>query len=181
MTEQYSIDIEKLSRSGIGPLAYLFADLKVSDDAAYFDEIRHLLLIPEKPKSLDEIQEELDSCIDDIIRYIKNKFKNARLQAERTFTSDITILKSNFEYAKRNGYFPQKLNVLTGKSGNFIVASTDYVSVCSHDILKIGSVIDSSGCYEIDSKLKIFLTKKPSFINKFFVRLFLNWKWRDND
>lgn len=181
MTEQYSIDIEKLSKSRIGPLAYLYADLKVSDDADYFDEIRHLLLIPEKPKSLDEIQEELDSRIDDIIRYTKNKFKNARLQAERTFTSDITILKSNFEYAKRNGQFPQKLNVITGVSDNILSFSSGYGTIYKHDLLKIGSVSDSSGYYEIDSKLKIFLTKKPSFINKFFVRLFLNWKWRDND
>lgn len=52
----YKFNIEKLKRSNIGVLANLYSDLEAPENADYFEEVRHLLMIPEKPKYLEEIQ-----------------------------------------------------------------------------------------------------------------------------
>ena len=51
---------------------------KVPEDADYFEEVRHLLLIPEEPKSLEDIQRDFETKIEDIVSLVKNKFKTAK-------------------------------------------------------------------------------------------------------
>ena len=71
----YKLDPEKLKGASQSILPYLFgSNLHYSEDFEYFDKIKPYLDIPEKPKTLDEIQQELDEKIDELIENTKNEF-----------------------------------------------------------------------------------------------------------
>ena len=61
MTEQpktpnfYPINFEKLKGESVGTILYFLGILSFSEDYEHFDKIKHLLIIPEPPKSLEEI------------------------------------------------------------------------------------------------------------------------------
>lgn len=66
MTEQskhYKINVNKLKWEPLGALPYLLGFIEFSEDYEYFEQIKHILNIPETPKSLEEIKQELDKSL----------------------------------------------------------------------------------------------------------------------
>jgi hypothetical protein len=50
---------EKLEQASIKEAAYLIAPMNIGEDYEYYDKVKHLLIIPEQPKTLEQIEEEL--------------------------------------------------------------------------------------------------------------------------
>jgi len=91
----YDVDTAKLTSIKDVEAVFSAIGLRVSETNENFDKVKHLLIIPEKPKTLDEIQQEFDEKIDKLIK----------------------ITKGQFEYSKINGryfkyYMPTKPNVI---------------------------------------------------------------------
>ena len=45
----YPVSIEKLQRASMREAAYLIAPVNIGEDYEYFDKVKHLLDIPDKP------------------------------------------------------------------------------------------------------------------------------------
>ena len=71
----YPVSIEKLMKASMREAAYLIAPVNIGEDYEYFDKVKHLLIIPEEPKTLEQISQELDEKIDALIKTTKEKFE----------------------------------------------------------------------------------------------------------
>jgi hypothetical protein len=56
----YPVSMEKLEQASMKEVAYLIAPMNIGEDYEYFDKVKHLLIIPEPHKSIEELQQELD-------------------------------------------------------------------------------------------------------------------------
>jgi hypothetical protein len=63
----YDVDTTKLTSIKDVEAVFCAIGLKVSETNENFDKVKHLLIIPEQPKTLDEIQQEFDEKIDELI------------------------------------------------------------------------------------------------------------------
>lgn len=158
----YSLDIEKLKTTSIGPLAYLYKDIIISEDAEYFEDIKHLLLIPEKRKSLDEIIKDHNKRFDNLIALTKIKYSclesyihNYRFPLWKMCEGNVTLTKGM---------------VLTCSN-----ASVSW-SKLEPDI-KLGAV-NPVGYYSLGSGLKFGVNKKPSIVERLLLKL-LGFEWTD--
>jgi hypothetical protein len=115
----YDVDTTKLT--SVKYIAALFdaMGLKVSETNENFDKVKHLLIIPEKPKSLEEIAQEFDEKIDELIENTKNKFYQSKYISEKLYDTKFDRIIENFKYAKENGFFPQ-IQTLTLDSSKFV-------------------------------------------------------------
>jgi hypothetical protein len=178
----YKFNIEKLKKTNIGVLANLYSELRVPEDADYFEEVKHLLIIPEEPKSLGEIQKDFEDKIDNIVLSVKNKYKMAKERAEKNYNRDLQVIRINFETAIKTGYFPQRISCVQYNSDNFLTtssASLSWTRSVTDSIFSIGSSSNSVGYYEISNTCRIFIDKKPNFITKTIVKLIFNWSWKN--
>jgi hypothetical protein len=191
MTEQqktpnfYPINFEKLKGESVDTIPYFLGILSFSEDYEYFDKIKHLLDIPEQPKSLEEIQQELDEKFEKLLVQTKRKFAVSKNIAEIRFEQFCHKQDNNFEYAKRTGEFPQYLYLST--SGNTAldngIVPNSYLAV-SNSGLQWGTEFrfgkgNMAGYYFVEPDVKFFRPKKPNFIVRFFMNKCLGFKWRD--
>ena len=102
----YDIDTNKIT--SIEDVRALFdaMGIRVSETNENFDKVKHLLIIPEKPKTLDEIQQEFDEKIDKLITITKGQFEYSKIYAEKGYDYKFDGIIKNFEYAKEHGHFP---------------------------------------------------------------------------
>ena len=99
----YPVSIEKLQRASMREAAYLIAPVNIGEDYEYFDKVKHLLDIPEKPKSIEELSQELNEKIDKLITKTKNNFYASKTFAESRYEKEFDKIFDNFEYAKESG------------------------------------------------------------------------------
>lgn len=158
----YSLDIEKLKNTSIGPLAYLYKDIIIPGDAEYFEDIKHLLLIPEKRKSLDEIIEDHNKKFDYLITSTKIKYfrlethiRNYRFPLWKTFGGNGTLTQSN---------------VLTCSNASVSWAKVEPALVVCSD--------NPVGYYSLGESLKVGVNKKPSKVRRLLLKL-LGFEWTD--
>ena len=193
MTEQlklkspnfYPVNFEKLKVERIDTIPYFLGILSFSEDYEYFDKIKHLLDIPEQPKSLEEIQKELDEKFDKLLVQTKRKFDVSKQRAEYRFEQFCHKQDADFEQAKRTGEFPQYFYLSTSGNvllGNGIVPNS-YLTV-GNSGLQWGTEFrfgkgNMVGYYFIEPDVKFFRPKKPNFIVRFFMNKCLGFKWRD--
>jgi len=78
----YPVSVEKLQQASMREAAYLIAPVNIGEDYEYFDEVKHLLDIPEPPKSLEELQQELDDKFEELWVRTKLKFDTSKQTAE---------------------------------------------------------------------------------------------------
>jgi hypothetical protein len=62
----YPVSIEKLQRASMREAAYLIAPMNIGEDYEYFDKVKHLLDIPEKP-NMKEVSEK-NQLINDALK-----------------------------------------------------------------------------------------------------------------
>lgn len=121
MTEPigYKLNPKKLKKAPQYITPYLFLGaFYYTEDYEYFDVIKPYLDIPEKPKSIEELSQELNEKIDKLITKTKNNFYASKTFAESRYEKKFDKIFDNFEYAKKTGAFPQYLSVATSGDAN---------------------------------------------------------------
>jgi hypothetical protein len=189
MTEQlkyYKINVDKLKWEKIDTLPYLLGLIEFPEDYEYFEQIRHLLDIPVKPKTLEELKEEFENTLDELLVKTKRKFAVSKENAEYKFKIKSDQANSRFEYAKKNGEFLQYLSLTT--SSNVRIDDSNvfnsYLSV-SNSALSWGTEFNlnpsknSVGYYFVVPDVKFNMTKRPNRIVQFFMRNLLGFNWVD--
>ena len=102
-TKWYDIDTNKIT--SIKDVKALFdaIGLKVSETNENFDKVKHLLIVPEQPKTLDEISQEFDEKIDNLIEVKKEKEmirQNLKTSLKELANGDVRPIDDVIEEAK---------------------------------------------------------------------------------
>ena len=172
----YDVDTTKLTSIKDVEAVFSAIGLKVSETNENFDKVKHLLVIPEKPKTLDEIQQEFDEKIDKLIEKTKRNFYASKLTAERNYEYKFDRISDNFEYAKEHGNFPLKLNLAYTTTG--LSAYTSPYTETSF-VIKQGN--KHEGYYTIGNQryLRYYMPDKPNRLVRFFMKTCLGFYWVD--
>ena len=174
----YPVSIEKLMKASMREAAYLIAPVNIGEDYEYFDEVKHLLDIPEPPKTLDEISQELDEKIDALIKTTKEKFEYSKVVAEKRYKYKFDKIFENFLYARDKGQFPPKLTITIGDGlyGNNYVTSN---FVENSLVIKQGKTHE--GYYTIGNQryFRYYMPDKPNRLVRFFMKTCLGFYWVD--
>ena len=172
----YPVSMEKLERASMKEAAYLIAPMNIGEDYEYFDKVKHLLIIPEKPKTLEEIKQELDKEFEELLVKIKRKSHLSKQIAEREYEDKFDRISYNFQCAVNNGFFPQYLSLTT--SGNATIGNASIGNVITYNfVLKPDAI--GVGYWEIDPKIQVYRKTKPNRIVRYFSRLLLDFHWKD--
>jgi len=180
MTEPtgYKLNPEKLASARRELLPYLFRNFYYSEEFEYFDLVKPYLDIPEPPKTLEQISQELDEKFDALIKTTKEKFECSNYFAGKRYNEKFDRIIQDFEYAKEHGQFPQKLTLGYSKfdSSNFVVSGS---SVESSLVIKQGK--KHEGYYTNGNRkyLRYYMPDKPNMIVRFFMRTCLGFVWVD--
>ena len=179
----YPVSMKKLERASMREAAYFIAPMNIGEDYEYFDKVKHLLIIPEKPKTLEEISQELDEKFEKLIEQYKRNSYASTLTTESNYDWNFDRIIDKFAYAKEHGRFPQpiKWGLGTGLSaldGSYLISGGSGGNVVSWSTefnLKSNSV----GYYSIDRDIKFNMTKKPNFVVRFCMDKLLGFKWEN--
>lgn len=172
MTEKigYKLNPNKLVGASSSILPYVVGAFYYTEDFEYFDVIKPYLEIPEKPKSLEEIQQELDEKIDKRIEDVEYKFAQLKCYQEYQYNQKFNRIIENFEYAKEHGQFPSKLTY-----SNLIATGSNITSTF---VIKQGN--KHEGYYTIgNGYLRFYMPDKPNFVIRFCMDKLLGFKWID--
>lgn len=171
----YHVDTTKIT--SIKDVEALFSAIgvKISETNENFDEVKHLLTIPEKPKTLDEITQEFDEKIDELIEKTKEKIEYSKVVAEKRYKYEFDKIFERFEYAKDNGYFP-KIQTLNLDFSKFVATGS---SLVPSFVIKQGN--KHEGYYTNGNRkyFKYYMPTKPNVIVRFFMKTFLGFYWVD--
>ena len=167
----YKVDVEKLHYERMEDVAYLFATMIVADDYEYFDKVKKFLIIPEPPKTLDEITQELDEKFEKLIEQYKRNSYASKLTAERNYENKFDKIFDNFAYAKEHGEFRPKLKLSYTATG---------LSAGSYEtsfVIKQGK--NHKGYYTFGNQryFKYYMPEKPTGIVRFFMKVCLGFFW----
>lgn len=172
----YKINLDKL-REKIDTLPYFLGILGYSEDYMYFDKIKHLLIIPEEPKSIEELSQELDEKFEELLVKTKRKFAVSKETAEYYYNQKFRKINDDFEYIKEWGSLPRftltEGGILTNSNNYFISNSASSLSWSTE--FRIGN--GDAGYYTDGVGLRISMPKKPNMIVRTFMRICLGFKW----
>jgi hypothetical protein len=181
-TEWYDVDSTKLTSAKDIAELLTALEMRVSPTCENFDKVKKFLIIPEEPKSLDEISKELDEKFEKLIEQTKRNFYASTLTTERNYDWNFDKIFDNFEYAKTQGYFPQVTFISSGTldySKLSVNAGSNISSPCF--MVKHGS--SHQGYYTIgdDGYYRFYMEKKPNVFFRFFVYKLMGFRWVDED
>ena len=133
------------------------------------------LKFPTPRKSIEEISQELDEKIDALIKTTKEKFDCSQYFAGKRYNEKFDRIIQDFEYAKKNGFFPQ-IQTLTLDSSKFVAIGS---SLEPSFVIKQGKTHE--GYYTNGNRryLKYYMPDKPNVIVRFFMRTCLGFYWVD--
>ncbi len=172
MTERigYKLNPVKLAGASQSILPYVVGAFYYTEDFEYFDVIKPYLDIPEPPKSLEEISQELDEKIDKRIERVKEKFNQLAYTQEYQYQVKFNRIFENFEYAKEHGQFPPKLTY-----SNLIATGSNFTPTF---VIKQGN--NHEGYYTIgNGYLRFYMPIKPNAITRWFMDKCLSFRWVD--
>ena len=172
----YDVDTTKITSIKDVQEVFSAIGLKVSETNENFDKVKHLLIIPEQPKTLDEISQEFDEKIDELIEKTKRNFYAHKLTAERKYEDKFDRIFDNFEYAREHGQFMPKLN-LTYDGGITSPATNLYVD--THLVIKQGNKHEGYYTFGNGRYLRYYMPTKPNMIARFFMKTCLALRWVD--
>jgi len=175
-TKWYDVDTTKLTSMKYIAALFDAMGLKVSETNENFDKVKHLLIIPEKPKTLDEIQQEFDEKIDKLIETTKWNFAVSKERAEYHYDKKFSRIIEKFEYAKEHGQFPPELKLAYTTTG--LSAYTSPYTETSF-VIKQGNT--HKGYYTIGNQryFRYYMPDKPNAIVRFFMKTCLGFVWVD--
>jgi hypothetical protein len=168
----YDVDTTKLTSIKDVEAVFSAVGMKVSETNENFDKVKHLLIIPEQPKTLDEIKEEFDENIDELLVKTKRKFEYSKVVAEKKYKYEFDKIFERFEYAKDNGHFPLKLNFTCG-------IGVSGISVEPSFVIKQGNKHEGYYTFGNGRYFKYYMNKKPNFVSRFFMDKLLGFRWVD--
>ena len=171
-TKWYDVDTTKLTSMKYIAALFDAMGLKVSETNENFDKVKHLLIIPEKPKTLDEIQQEFDEKIDELIDNTKNKFHQSKYLSEKLYSIKFDRIIENFEYAREHGQFPYLKLAYTTTGLSAGSCQTSFV-------IKQGN--KHEGYYTIGNQryFRYYMNYKPNRLVRFFMKTCLGFVWVD--
>ena len=169
----YDVDTTKITSIKDVEALFFAIGLKISETNERFDEVKYLLIIPENPKTLDEITQEFDEKIDKLTENTKNKFHQSKYISEKLYNTKFDRIIQDFEYAKENGNFPLKLNLTygTGLSVNSCI-ETSFV-------IKQGNKHEGYYTFGNGRYIRYYMPTKPNMIARFFMKTCLGFVWVD--
>ena len=163
MTEQthYKLDVDKIktTKDIKNVFELLVSGLYLPEDHKYYKRFIELTIQPEKPKTLEEIQKELDKKFEEIIEQYKGNSYAHKLTAERKYENKFDKISYNFQCAVNNGVFPRKLKFVIKPNAN------------ANDI--------GVGYYQISSDIQFWMKEKPNFIVRNCAKILLGLIWKD--
>jgi hypothetical protein len=166
----YKLNPNKLKGAPQSILPYFVGAFYYTEDFEYFDVIKPYLDIPEPPKSLEEIQQELDEKIDKRIERVKEQFNKLGYTQEYQYQVKFNRIIENFEYAKEHGQFPSKLTY-----SNLIATGSNITSS-----FEIRCGTDNAGYYTIGAGIvKYYMNKKPNWLVRNCAKIFFDFTWKD--
>jgi hypothetical protein len=176
----YPVSMEKLERASMREAAYLIAPMNIGEDYEYFDKVKHLLDIPEKPKSLEEISQELDEKFEKLIEQYKRNSYSSKICAESKYEREFDKIFDNFEYAKTQGYFP-KVTFISSGPLDYSKLSVNIGSNISSPCFMVKHGSNHQGYYTIgdDGYYRFYVEKKPNAFFRFFVYKLMGFQWID--
>ena len=178
-TTGYKLNPEKLKRAPQSVLPYILGCFYFTEDYEYFDVIQDYLDIPEKPKTLEEISQELDEKFEKLIEQTKRNFNASKLTGERNYDWNFDKIIGNFEYARENGSFPIKYT-LSGTL-DYSKLSVNIGSNISSPCFMVKHGSNHQGYYTIgdDGYYRFYVEKKPNVVFRFFVYKLMGFQWID--
>lgn len=175
--KSYTVNYEKLKRASTQELASFFGTLFVREDYEYFDDVKHLLDIPEEPKGLDYYKQELDKKFEELLVKTKIKFDVSKQSAEYRYNRKFDSINNNLKYAREYGYFLPKLTVGAG-DGCYLVSTSSSLEWATSFNLKNSE--DAIGYWSIKPNIKVHLDKKPNPLVRWFAGLLFDFRWVDS-
>ena len=169
----YKLNPEKLVGAPQSILPFLIGAFYYTEDYEYFDLVKPYLDIPEPRKSLEKIKQELDEKFEKLIErtHLQYRIGHDWTYTLRKYNQFCKDQDADFEYAKRNGYFPVKLkfvsNTELGLDSSF---TTNFV------IKPNGNDV---GYWEIQPNIQVYRKTKPNRIVRYFTKLLLDFTWKD--
>ena len=181
-TTGYKLNPEKLAGAPQNVLPYILGCFYFKEEYEYFDVIKDYLDIPEEPKSLDEISQELDEKFEKLIVGTKAKFECSGDFAERNYEWNFGRIIGNFEYARENGSFP-KVTFISSGTLDYSKLSVNIGSNISSPCFMVKHGSSHQGYYTIgdDGYYRFYMEKKPNAFFRFFVYKLMGFRWVDED
>ena len=178
MTEKigYKLNPNKLKGAPQSILPYVVGAFYYTKDFEYFDIIKPYLDIPEKSKTLEEIQQELDEKFEKLIEktHLQYRIGHDWLYKKKRYEEFCKKQDADFEYARENGFFPPKLTGTLDYS-NLIATGSN---ITSSFVIRCGT--DNAGYYTIgNGYLRFYMPDKPNAITRWFMKNCLSFIWVD--
>ena len=187
MTEPtgYKLNLKKLRGAYTSVLPAFLGAFYYTEDYEYFDVIKPYLDIPEEPKTLEEIKQELDKKFEEIIEQTKRKSHLYKQIAERKYEDKFDKISYNFQYAVKNGVFPQHLSLTTSGNSLFTVNNGGGLSlnnaiisnVNTHNIV-INSNVNNVGYWESKPIFKVYFNKRPNWLSRICAKIIFDITWK---
>ena len=122
-------------------------------------------------KSLEEISQECEEKFDKHIESIKHKFAELKCHQEYYYNQRFNRIIENFEYARKNGRFPEKHRLIYSDN----LGTNNFTSSF---IIKQGN--NHEGYYTIgNGYLRFYMPYKPNVITRWFMNKCLSIRWVD--
>ena len=193
--KNYRLDVDKIKTikdmknvlDNLHLIGYYDAD-DPNDENYYLSEYftipqeRQGLTFSTPHKTLDEISQELDEKFEKLIEQTKRNFNASKLTGERNYEREFDTIIGNFEYAVKNGVFPQKIKWVMGTGlsaldGSYLVSNGG--NFTPSFVVKQGS--NHKGYYTIGNQryFKYYMPEKPTAIVRFFMKVCLGFFWID--
>ena len=168
----YKLNPKKLVGAPQSILPFLISAFYYTEDYEYYDVVKPYLDIPEPRKSLEEIKQELDEKFEKLIErtHLQYRIGHDWTYTLRKYNQFCKDQDADFEYAKRNGYFPVKLKFVsnTELSVNSAFTSNFVIKPNGNDV----------GYWEIQPNIQVYRKTKPNRIVRYFTKLLLDFTWK---
>ena len=168
----YKLNPEKLVGAPSSVLPPLLGAFYYTEDYEYFDLIKPYLDIPEPRKSLEKIKQELDEKFDKLIErtHLQYRIGHDWTYTLRKYNQFCKDQDADFEYARKNGFFPVKLKFVsnTELSVNSAFTSNFVIKPNGNDV----------GYWEIQPNIQVYRKTKPNRIVRYFTKLLLDFTWK---
>ena len=179
-TTGYKLNPEKLVGASQSVLPYILGCFYFKEEYEYYDIVKPYLDIPPEPKTLEQIEEELDEKFEKLIEQYKRNSYASTLTTERNYDWNFDRIIGNFEYAKTQGYFP-KVTFISSGTLDYSKLSVNIGSNISSPCFMVKHGSSHQGYYTIgdDGYYRFYMEKKPNAFFRFFVYKLMGFRWVD--